>query len=103
MSIVFCSQVAPNLVRYGNIEPANFFVQSLNLANEMSQQLSGKPLDVSVKVTNQLPQSLFSTTYVAFQVLENFYQTDPISRASPTMAKCVTAVKAQRQSAYAAS
>ena len=102
MSIVFCSQVAPNLVRYGNIEPANFFVQSLNLANEMSQQLSGKPLDVSVKVTNQLPQSL-STTNVAFQVLENFYQTDPISRASPTMAKCVTAVKAQRQSAYAAS
>ena len=102
MSIVFCSQVAPNLVRYGNIEPANFFVQSLNLANEMSQQLSGKPLDVSVKVTNQLPQSL-SATHVAFQVLENFYQTDPISRASPTMAKCVTAVKAQRQSAYAAS
>jgi len=79
------AEVAPNLVRYGNIEPANFFVQSLNLANEMSQQLSGKPLDVSVKV------------------LENFYQTDPISRASPTMAKCVTAVKAQRQSAYAAS
>merc|ERR1719205_201725 len=79
------AEVAPNLVRYGNIEPANFFVQSLNLANEMSQQLSGKPLDVSVKV------------------LENFYQTDPFSRASPTMAKCVTAVKAQRQSAYAAS
>merc|ERR1739844_824233 len=79
------AEVSPNLVRYGNIEPANFFVQSLNLANEMSQQLSGKPLDVSVKV------------------LENFYQTDPISRASPTMAKCVTAVKAQRQSAYAAS
>merc|ERR1711972_1037464 len=44
------AEVAPNLVRYGNIEPANFFVQSLNLANEMSQQLSGKPLDVSVKV-----------------------------------------------------
>merc|ERR1712142_346739 len=79
------AEVAPNLTRYGNIEPANFFVQSLNLANEMSQQLSGKPLDVSVKV------------------LENFYQTDPISRASPTMAKCVTAVKAQKQAAYAAS
>merc|ERR1712107_236056 len=44
------AEVAPNLIRYGNIEPANFFVQSLNLANEMSQQLSGKPLDVSVKV-----------------------------------------------------
>merc|ERR1719145_399014 len=35
------AEVAPNLIRYGNIEPANFFVQSLNLANEMSQQLSG--------------------------------------------------------------
>merc|ERR1711971_1034807 len=58
------AEVAPNLIRYGNIEPANFFVQSLNLANEMSQQLSGKPLDVSVKV------------------LENFYLPTP-SREPP--------------------
>jgi len=79
------AEVAPNLVRYGNIEPANFFAQSLNLANQVQDKLSGEPLDVSRKV------------------LEDFYQTDSISRASPTMAKCVTAVKAQRQSAYAAS
>ena len=58
-------QVAPNLVRYGNIEPANFFVQSLNLANEMSQQLSGKPLDVSVKVaTNHVSQKTFLDLFI---------------------------------------
>jgi NADH dehydrogenase (ubiquinone) Fe-S protein 1 len=79
------AEVAPNLVRYGNIEPANFFAQSLNLANATQTALSGKPLDVNLKV------------------LEDFYQTDTISRASPTMAKCVTAVKAQRQSSYAQS
>jgi len=79
------AQVAPNLVRYGNIEQANFFAQSLTLANSGQDKLSSEPFDVSRKV------------------LEDFYQTDSISRASPTMAKCVTAVKAQKQSAYAQS
>merc|ERR1719466_65609 len=79
------AEVSPNLTRYGQIEPANFFAQSLNLAAAVGAELSGRPLDVSVKV------------------LEDFYQTDSISRASPTMAKCVTAVRAQRQSAYAQS
>merc|ERR1711973_819457 len=36
-------------------------------------------------------------------IVEEFYQTDSISRASPTMAKCVAAVKQHRQSKYAAS
>jgi len=77
------AEVSPNLVRYGNLEPANFFAQSLSLANTVPvAPLSTEPLDVSKKV------------------LEEFYQTDSISRASPTMAKCVTAVKQQRQSAY---
>lgn len=34
---------------------------------------------------------------VSKKVLEDFYQTDSISRASPTMAKCVTAVKQGRR------
>ena len=79
------SDVAPNLVRYGNIETANFFAQSLSLASQVDSKLASSPFDVSKKV------------------LEEFYQTDSISRASPTMAKCVTAVKAQRQSSYAQS
>ena len=78
-------EVAPNLVRYGNVEQANYFAQSLELAASASTPLSDQPIDVSKKV------------------LEEFYQTDPISRASPTMAKCVTAVKHQRQSKYSQS
>jgi len=77
------AEVSPNLVRYGNVEAANFFAQSLDLANSVpAGALSSEPFDVSKKV------------------LEEFYQTDSISRASPTMAKCVTAVKQQRLSAY---
>jgi len=79
------AEVSPNLVRYGNVEAANFFSQSLDLANNVKAELSSAPFDVSKKV------------------LEEFYQTDSISRASPTMAKCVTAVKQQRQSAYSQS
>ena len=43
---------------------------------------SGKKIDVSLKI------------------LEDFYMTDSISRASPTMAKCVQAVKAQKAAPY---
>ena len=76
---------SPYLVRYGNVETANFFAQSLNLAQKVSAKLSNQPLDMSKKV------------------LEEFNQTDSISRASPTMAKCVTVVKQQRESVYSQS
>jgi len=79
------AEVSPNLVRYGTVESANFFAQSLDLAKKVAVKPSADPLDVSRKV------------------LEEFYQTDSISRASPTMAKCVTAVKQQRQSVYSQS
>merc|ERR1719221_2388608 len=76
------AEVSPNLVRYGNVETANFFAQSLAMAQTVSAKLSTEPLDISKKV------------------LEDFYQTDSVSRASPTMAKCVTAVKQQRESVF---
>jgi len=79
------AEISPNLVRYGTVEHANFFNQSLDLSKKVSSQLTSSPLDVSTKI------------------LEEFYQTDSISRASPTMAKCVAAVKQHRQSKYAAS
>jgi len=79
------AEIAPNLVRYGTVEHANFFNQSLDLSKKVSSQLTASPLDVSTKI------------------LEEFYQTDSISRASPTMAKCVAAVKQHRQSKYAQS
>jgi len=79
------AEVSPSLVRYGTTEPANFFAQSVSMAKSLKAQLNEMKIDVSQKK------------------LEDFYQTNSISRASPTMAKCVTAVKQQRESKYAKS
>jgi len=79
------AEVCPSLVRYGTAESANFFAQSVAMAKSLKCQLGTDNLDVSKKQ------------------LEDFYQTDSISRASPTMAKCVVAVKNQRENAYAKS
>ena len=67
------TEVAPNLTRYGDIEEANFF----SLTKELLK--GGKPSDKAL-----VPPILN---------LEDFYMTDPISRASQTMAKCSQAVK----------
>ncbi|CAG5078793.1 Similar to NDUFS1: NADH-ubiquinone oxidoreductase 75 kDa subunit, partial [Cotesia congregata] len=53
------AEIAPHLVRYGEVEPANFFAQALELSRQ-------------------------------------FFMTDVVSRASPTMAKCIQAVLKQR-------
>ena len=79
------AEVAPNLTRYGLVEEANYFAQAAQLAKadkKAKEFASGNPLDVNVKE------------------LEDFYMTNSISRASPTMAKCVTAVKAERAKKY---
>ncbi|CAL7948109.1 unnamed protein product [Xylocopa violacea] len=76
-------EIAPHLVRYGTIEPANYFIQALELTkviNETSGPLSSSPLEVKQKT------------------LDHFFMTDVISRASQTMAKCVQAVNKQRES-----
>ncbi len=68
------TQVSPNLTRYGDVEEANFFAQGEAMAKVAQAKLSSNPLEVK-------------------QVsLKDFYMTDPISRASLTMAKCVQAV-----------
>merc|ERR1719369_370211 len=77
------SEVAPNLTRYGNLEEANFFNLSAKMADAGAKgQVSEAPISVERKE------------------LEDFYLTNSISRASPTMARCVTAVKEQKQKAY---
>merc|ERR1719471_2173617 len=78
-------EVSPNLTRYGLIEEANYFAQAAQLAKadkKAKDFAKGNPLDVKVKE------------------LEDFYMTNSVSRASPTMAKCVTAVKAERAKKY---
>lgn len=75
-------QVSPNLTRYGEAEEANFYDQAVELSKEACNNLDSKPLGVK---------------YID---LEDYYMTDPISRASATMAKCVQAARKQKESKY---
>ena len=77
------NQVSPNLTRYGLVEEANFFAQAAELAaTQKKLALTKDPIDVSQKL------------------LTDYYMTDPISKASPTMAKCVQAVKQSYTDGY---
>ncbi|ERE84615.1 NADH-ubiquinone oxidoreductase subunit [Cricetulus griseus] len=67
-------EVSPNLVRYDDVEGANYFQQATELAKLVNQKLLADPL---------VPPQL---------TIKDFYMTDSISRASQTMAKCVKAV-----------
>uniref|UniRef100_I3KDG7 NADH-ubiquinone oxidoreductase 75 kDa subunit, mitochondrial n=2 Tax=Oreochromis TaxID=8139 RepID=I3KDG7_ORENI len=66
------AEVSPNLVRYDDVEEANYFKQANELT--VNQELLAAPL---------VPPQL---------TVKDFYMTDSISRASQTMAKCVKAV-----------
>lgn len=68
------AEVSPNLVRYDDVEEANYFKQANELSKAVNQALLIEPL---------VPPQL---------TVKDFYMTDPISRASQTMAKCVKAV-----------
>lgn len=68
------AEVSPNLVRYDDVEEASFFKQANELSKTVKQALLAEPL---------VPPQL---------TVKDFYMTDPISRASQTMAKCVKAV-----------
>ncbi|XP_026151160.1 NADH-ubiquinone oxidoreductase 75 kDa subunit, mitochondrial isoform X2 [Mastacembelus armatus] len=68
------SEVSPNLVRYEDVEDANYFKQANELSKSVNQAVLTEPL---------VPPQL---------TVKDFYMTDPISRASQTMAKCVKAV-----------
>ncbi|KAJ8712444.1 hypothetical protein PYW07_005286 [Mythimna separata] len=75
------SEISPALVTYGDVQDNNYFAQARSLAQSLQKPVSGK-VDVQLKK------------------LEDFFMTDPISRASPTMAKCVQAVIKQKSSKY---
>ncbi|XP_055682519.1 NADH-ubiquinone oxidoreductase 75 kDa subunit, mitochondrial [Lutzomyia longipalpis] len=66
--------IAPHLVRHGHRETNNFTKEASELGKGAAQRIDG-PIDVAQKS------------------LQDYFMTDPISRASPTMAKCIAAVK----------
>ena len=78
------NELCPNLTRFGLVEDANYFKTSSAVNNKQTADDVNvkEPLDVSKKI------------------LEDYYMTDSISRASPTMAKCVSAVKHHKQQKY---
>lgn len=69
------AEVSPNLVRYDDVEEANYFKQAIELSKAVNQAVLTELL---------VPPQL---------TIKDFFMTDPISRASQTMAKCVKAVK----------
>lgn len=67
------SEVSPTLTQNNVLEPANFIKAQIELASASKDKLSTEPLK-------------------AFQTeLSQFYMTNPVARASSTMAKCVKA------------
>jgi len=77
------AQIAPHFSRLGSLEPANFFSQGAALA--------ASTLGAAGSTAELRPELLH---------LEDFYMTDPVSRASQTMAKCIQAVKKERSNRY---
>lgn len=75
-------QVAPNLTRIGSLEEANYFKQNIELLKQHQTSFHNQPLTPPINS------------------LKDFYMTDPISRASITMAKCVKAVEQQLKSPH---
>ncbi|KAK7109599.1 NADH-ubiquinone oxidoreductase 75 kDa subunit, mitochondrial-like [Littorina saxatilis] len=76
------AEISPTLVRVGEIEEANFFKQAIEATKAGKTSLGKEPL---------VPPQ---------QVLKDFYMTDSITRASPTMAKCVQAATEAESSVH---
>lgn len=72
-------EIAPHLTRYGKIEDANYLSQGTQLWEPVQLQFTNEPMKPHL------------------QSLTDFYMTDSISRASPTMAKCIQAVTKQME------
>lgn len=68
------AEVSPNLVRYGDVEDANYFKQAQELAQGVKQSMASAALTPPILE------------------LKDFYMTNAITRLSPTMARCVQAV-----------
>ncbi|XP_011496020.1 PREDICTED: NADH-ubiquinone oxidoreductase 75 kDa subunit, mitochondrial [Ceratosolen solmsi marchali] len=71
------AEIAPHLLKYGDIEPTNYFSQLFEISETIHGTFSDNPIDIKQKT------------------LDQYFMTDAISRASVIMAKCVQAVVKQ--------
>lgn len=70
----------------------------------ISHKVTGLPdkilIHICIKYSQSLQKPVSGKLDVQLKQLEDYFMTDSISRASPTMAKCVQAVLKQKQSPY---
>lgn len=71
------TEISPNLTRYGDVEQNNYFTQSLEMCQPLTKSTQPSPCSLAPSI----------------ETLDKFYMTNTISRASPTMAKCVQALQ----------
>ncbi|XP_022666131.1 NADH-ubiquinone oxidoreductase 75 kDa subunit, mitochondrial-like isoform X2 [Varroa destructor] len=76
-------EISPHLTRYTKVEHANYFKQAGLLFSRLTTAITS-----SEKVDSR------------FKGLEDFFMTDSISRASPTMAKCVHAAVKEKKNPH---
>jgi len=76
------ADISPNLTKLDTVEEANYFAQASELAALATGSIDSAPVTV--------PQLK----------LEDYYMTNSVSRASPTMAKCIAAVKKEASNTY---
>jgi NADH dehydrogenase (ubiquinone) Fe-S protein 1 len=94
-------EISPNLVRYNVLEEANYFKQANELAEVHIPPLL-RPYPLLILFSLQGIKQQLSDKPVQPQItdLKDFYMTDPISRASQTMARCVKAVNESETAKY---
>ena len=86
--------IAPHLVRYGNLEANNFYAQAEQLVKvKFHKFLKLLIVKLLILIFQSQGASFQGDVDVHQKSLQDFFMTDSISRASPTMAKCVAAVK----------
>jgi len=75
------SEVAPHLTRYGEVEDANYLQQAFSLSQKSASSSSAH---ASARSTPLEPRQ---------RTLADYWMTNSIARASPTMAQCVRAAR----------
>uniref|UniRef100_A0A914X1D5 NADH-ubiquinone oxidoreductase 75 kDa subunit, mitochondrial n=1 Tax=Plectus sambesii TaxID=2011161 RepID=A0A914X1D5_9BILA len=75
------AQVAPHLTRYGEVQEANYLKQSMELTEKSSSAVNAELKPAQLE-------------------LADFYMTNSITRASPTMAECVRAARKHQQNPH---
>lgn len=98
------TDVCPSMTRYGDLEEANYSAQASDLTKVnvfiFIIYYGSSIIFFFFWLQDLSSQNVSAPLNVKQIALEDFYMTDSISRSSPTMAKCIQAVRKQKESKY---